>query len=84
MPNTTNRINFRLYDFVRVRMEQQKRKWKVSLVNKLEGQEQIIRKLKPEETKILINYIFENISSRQLNSAKQRQKIINLIKNYAL
>ncbi len=84
MPNTTNRINFRLYEFVRVKMEQQKNKWKITLTNKLDGEEQTIKKLKPAETKILINYIFENISNRQLDNAKQRQKIINLIKNYAL
>lgn len=83
MPNKTNRIAFRLYDFVRVKMEQQKKKWKITLVNQLEGQEQTTKKLKPAETKILINYIFENISHRHDNSTKQMEKIINLIKNHA-
>ena len=83
MPNKTNRLNFRLYDFIRVKMEQQKRKWKITLINKLENQDQTVKRMKPPETKKLINFIFDSLVNHQSDNAKQMEKIINLIKNHA-
>ena len=79
MPNTPNRISFRLYDFVRVKMEQQKKKWKITLTNKLNDEKQTIKKLTPKETKALINFIFMRVSEKDVAAQNQRQKIINLI-----
>ena len=83
MPNKPNRLTFRLYDFVRIKMEQQKKKWKVTLTNKLNNEEQTIKKLTPKETKTLINFIFMRVSERDAVAQKQRQKIINLINKHA-
>ena len=83
MPNTSNRLTWRLYDFVRVRMEQQKKKWKVTLTNKLDGETQTIKKLNPKEAKTLINFIFMRVSEKDVASQKQRQRIINLINKHA-
>ena len=84
MPNTPNRLTWRLYDFVRVKMEQQKKKWKITLTNKLNNEEQIIKKLTPKETKTLVNFIFMRVSERNVAAQKQRQKIINLINKYGI
>lgn len=83
MPNKTNRLSWRLYDFIRVRMEQQKERWKVTLTNKLDKKQQTIRKLTPKETKVLINFIFMRVSEHNVEAQKQRQKIINLINDHA-
>jgi len=65
-------------------MEQQKKKWKITLTNKLNDEQQTIKRLTPKETKVLVNFIFMRVSEKNIAAQKQRQRIINLINKYGI